>query len=162
MTEYESNKQSLYSCRIATPEDKDHILRMCLDFFSVTQYAKMDYVDPTRVEQVIDHYLSSPLNEAVVVLMEHEGLPVGIIAMIASKSLFNHDLMAVEQIWWVDPPHRKAKNSLALLKLVNDWALKVGCTSVALSGLNSSTDVSKLYEHLGFVQTEYAYYKKVK
>lgn len=150
-----------YSCRIATKDDKEHILRMCIDFFSVTAYAQMDTIDPSRVSDIIDHYLDSPLNEAVVVLMEHEGVPVGVIAMLATKSLFNHDLMAVEQIWWVDPPHRKARNSLALLNLVHDWAKKVGCTSVVLSGLNSSTDVSKLYKHLGFVQAEYAYYKKV-
>lgn len=154
--------ESKYSCRIAKPEDRESILRMCVDFFSVTEYAKMDTIDLSRVSELIDHYLNSPNSEAVAVLMEHEGEPVGLIAMIATKSLFNHDLMAVEQIWWVDPPHRKARNSLALLKLVNDWALKVGCSSVVLSGLNSSTDVSKLYKHLGFTQTEYAYYKKVK
>lgn len=151
-----------YKFRIATIDDLYSIVRMCKDFFRASAYSSMFEEDEDRIVQYVQWYLSSPTNTAVVVLMDHveTNETVGMLAMLSSLLPFRFEFMAYEQIWWVDPEHRKGKVALVMLDIVEEWAKKVGCKMVSLTALEPSP-VGRLYKIKGYSLTEQAYVKRI-
>ena len=144
-----------YKFRIATIDDLYSIVRMCKDFFKASAYSNMFEEDEDRIVQYVQWYLSSPTNTAVVVVMDHveTNETVGMLAMLSSLLPFRFEFMAYEQIWWVDPEHRKGKVALVMLDIVEEWAMKVGCKMVSLTALAPSP-VGRLYKIKGYSFTE--------
>lgn len=156
-------KQSMneYNYRIAVSEDKEAIYDMCVSFYMFSEYSKHRPYEPEKVLEMIDWYLSRPLNEAVIILLTYRNHPIGMIGLISAPAPFWYGFIASEQVWWVDPIHR-GKHSLGMVSLAEEWAKKAGCLGIAFSALNSNDGVTKIYEKRNYKLSELAYYKDLK
>ena len=150
-----------YKFRIAEISDLSETLRMCEAFFSVSKYASIYDKDRERIVQYLEWFLTAPKNVAIVILLEHipSGKTVGMLAMLSSMLPFKFEFMAYEQVWWVDPEHRKGKPAFEMLNLAEEWARQTGCSIVSLTALDDK--VSKLYERKGYFLAEQAYLKRI-
>ncbi len=147
-----------YNFKIATEEDRPWLIRMCLSFFSFSEYSKVKEPDLDKIEQTVDWYLTRPQNEAIVILLMFEGIPVGMLSLMNAPTPFWTGFLASEQTWWVEPEHR-GRDSLKMIDIAEEWAKKTGCIGLCLSALNSNSKVSKLYEKKGYQLSELAYFK---
>ncbi len=152
---------SEYNFRIATEEDKDAIYGMCVSFFAFSEYARYRPYEPDKIMEMIDWYLSRPLNEAVIILLTYHNHPVGMISLLSTPAPFWYGFIASEQVWWVEPNHR-GRHSLKMIDLAEDWAKRSGCLGIAFSALNSNDGVTKIYEKKNYKLSELAYYKDIR
>jgi len=150
-----------YNFRVATMEDLEDVYDMAKEFYEASPYATTHEFSEARVKEVIRIYLSAPLNEAVVVLMLDGELPVGMIAGVNTANLFSEGSQAIEQVWWVDPPHRKTRASITLLMLFEEWAKEIGAKYCVMSSIPELTELSRLFEGVGFRLKEQSYLKEV-
>lgn len=148
----------MYTFKIAQEEDKPWIMSLCSSFYNFSEYSKRNALDLSCVERTIDWYLSTPENESIIILMEYNGVPVGMISLISTPMPFWNGFIAAEQVWWVDPDHR-GKSSLKFIKLAEEWARVTGCVGIALSSLESNNNVSKIYTRSGYTLMESSFYK---
>lgn len=147
-----------YNFRIAEERDKNDIIRMCYNFYEFSEYSKYRNADPQKVKETVEWYLSRPKNEAIVILLCDEDIPVGMMALMSAPTPFWQGFLASEQVWWVEEDHR-GKESLRMVSIAEEWARRSGCTGICMSALDSNSSVSKIYERKGYKLSELAYLK---
>lgn len=151
----------MYSYSIATMEDFDTVYEFAKAFYLATPYANTFEFSEARVKEVIRIYLTSPKTEAITVLLSKDGVPVGMIAGVAGKSLFTEGVYTVEQMWWVDPAHRGTRFALGLLKAYEDWAKVIGAEYCVVASIKDVTNLDKLYTKFGYVNSEQSFMKRI-
>ncbi len=150
-----------YSLKIAGREDTTVLINMCLRFFSFSEYSKVQDPDLSKIEEMINWYLTQPMNSAVVILLQHESHTVGMLAAMKAPLPFWQGLAAVEQVWWVDEEHR-GRHSITMLLAFEEWAKLTKCHGTVVSSLEANNKVSTLYKKLGYSLTENAYFKPMR
>jgi GNAT superfamily N-acetyltransferase len=133
---------------------------MVYNFFLSSPFSNQKF-SLERTLKTIDYYFSQPPNKTAIFLLTHKEHPVGMLAAMAIEGMFTEGYTAVEQAWWVEPEHR-GRHSLALIKVYDQWAVHIGCSTATLSSLISSPKgIDKLYNKMGFTLSEYAYKKEI-
>jgi hypothetical protein len=150
-----------YNFRLANSEDKEYLYAMCISFYMFSEYSRHRPYDEDKIREIIDWYLSRPLNEAVVILLCYNNTPVGMLSLLSAPAPFWNGFIASEQVWWVEPEHR-GRHSLQMIDLAEEWTRKSGCLGIAFSALNSNDSVTKIYEKKKYNLSELAYYKDIK
>lgn len=149
------------SIRLANMEDLEVVCDFAESFFDETPYAKSYVFSRRRVKEVIGGCLSSPVDKAVVILLESDTTPIGVLIAVAVQSIFSEDLLAQEIMWWVDPPYRGI-SSLKLLEALEEWAKEFGMSYVSMGSVPEVTKLDRLYTRLGYTNTELAYIKDMR
>ena len=142
-------------------EDLDTVYDFAKQFYEATPYSKTYEFSETRLKEVIRIYLESPKTAAITVLLTKDEVPVGVVAGVAAKSLFSDGVHTVEQIWWVDPHHRNTRYSLGLIKAFEDWSRQIGASHCIVASIREVTDLTRLYNKLGYEEHEQAFLKKL-
>lgn len=149
-----------YKLRLATLEDMPVVQEMCYWFFQDSHYSSTDFYDQETVEQTILTYFQKPQEEAIIILLLYNEVPVGLITGLAVPSFFSKGYTALEHIWWVHPEHR-SKHSLRLLKALLEWSEHIGCSKFVASGQTEDMDIKKIYKHFGLSEKEYVFSKEL-
>ena len=147
-----------YSLKLAGREDTAALVNMGLRFFSFSEYSKLRSPEIQKVMETVDWYLSQPKDTAVVILLQHEGATVGMLAGMKAPMPFWSGFVAAEQVWWVDEEHR-GRHSITMLKAFEEWARLTDCFGIVMASLESNNKVSSIYTKMGFKLSENAYYK---
>lgn len=142
--------------RLATEEDVDTLVQLAEDFYHESPYSNYVQFSQRRVKEVIRSCLLSPLG--VVIVLESDTRPVGMLVAAASTNIFSEDLLAQEVAWFVDPQYR-GRESLHMVEAYEEWARVIGCKLVALAHIPEVTNLDRLYKRLGYNPMEQAYIK---
>jgi RimJ/RimL family protein N-acetyltransferase len=146
-----------YNVRLATLKDGDRLVDMAIEFFLSSPYASQG-VSADRVREMIWDYLHANRKEKVVfVLADADDHPVGCLAALVSMNIFNHDRVAAELIWWIDPSHRSLKNANALRETYEYWAKATGALHTTLTAVDVKH--TSLYKRSGYALKEFSYLK---
>ena len=159
-------KVQMPECKVRLAEDKDfkHIFLMLLKFINESPYKEAE-VDPEEITEMINSFLESPKNQKVLLLaVNEEDKPVGLLAGFLIKHLFNKSKVASELSWWVEPEYRKSRIGLELLSAFEYWGRKVGAKYISLAALDTSLmdKLARLYKARGYTVTEKAFVKEIK
>lgn len=147
------------SLRLAELRDREDFLRMSRSFYEETPFYPSISYSEEKVEKLLHLAVETNGSQCVVILLVANEVPCGMLIGLASEVPFSNDKVASELAWWVDPPWRGRREALQLVDAYEAWAVKVGCSSVAMSLLPTLTDLSKLYERRGYKKTEISYLK---
>jgi GNAT superfamily N-acetyltransferase len=147
--------------RLASLKDADAVMALALRFFAASPYHDKT-VDISKVETVISTLLSND-DAIVLLLVNKDGKPVGMLAGFLSEMIFSRDKVASEAIWWVDPEYRQSKMSFKMMEAFEWWANKRGCKHTHMSLLADETGdrLSKFYERRGYKARERAFIKEL-
>lgn len=150
-----------FNYRLAEEKDIPRIKEMVRDFYEFSNYSEIQSWDPNHVETLIKWYIDHSPDMTFIVVMEKDMYVSGFISGIKTPSLSSADLIALEQIWWVDEEFRKTWDSLRLLALFEEWAKRSGCRTVCMSSIEGVSRVDRIYERAGYRLTEKTYSKRI-
>jgi GNAT superfamily N-acetyltransferase len=147
--------------KLATPQDKNAIISLLLDFHRNSNYAHFP-LQWSKMDALIDVFTTDRENK-VCILAEHMGEAVGLIAGQISESIFNDDKIASELIWWVDEKHRNSRIGLELFNAFEYWAKRSGCKHIQMVHLQTdkADRIHRLYSKRGYRVAESAYLKEL-
>lgn len=143
--------------RAALPADLSAVVRMAERFYETTTYREWSDFNAQSVEA-----LAGTLGaDHVLLVAEHEGRVVGMVALFVAPFMFNPaKTVAHEVAWWVDPEGRDTGAGSALLKAIEPACRAKGCDAIQMMHLSTSPKVAGLlYERAGYRHTETAYTK---
>jgi GNAT superfamily N-acetyltransferase len=148
--------------KIGTWDDYEDIKRMCLEFMQASPYSEM-YGDLDKIETVISTILNEPKEKSIIILGVDNDKVVGMLAGQKTQMIFNHDEVAYELIFWIDPDKRGGRLAFQFMEAFEFWAKKVGCSLVQMALLETDTadKVSKLYQRKGYMPRERAFLKVI-
>ena len=86
---------------------------------------------------------------------EHIGFFIGCL----HNPLFSDDILATELFWWVEKECRGRGIAIALIKEFERWAKSNNATQVNVSDLQNVKNLGKLYNRLGYQESEMTYRK---
>jgi hypothetical protein len=86
---------------------------------------------------------------------------IGFVLGIVYEQLFSRDKTADELAWYVDKNHRGGTAAIRLLKAYEDWATSNGVVCINMSHIERLTDLSKLYNKLGYKRIEATFQKEI-
>ena len=143
--------------RAATVDDVPRIVEMASRFYAQTHYAQ---IVPLADESAAGLALLL-IEQGVVLVAEHEGEAVGMVALFLEPFLFNVSRMvATELAWWVDPEARTTGAGQALLEAIEPACRERGVHLVRMMTLEGSpAHAAALYARRGYSPTEHAYTK---
>ena len=131
------------------------------DMTCLIQHAKKLHLESGKYtrrafdENALSENLTSVLNgSGAIFVAEIKGQIVGGIVCLTSKDWFNNDVIAFEQVFYVQPEYRATRVPLLLIDAFVNWAKHMKADRIQ-SG--TTTDIStkgcvRLYEHFGFTQ----------
>jgi hypothetical protein len=141
--------------KLATPGDLPELLEMFRECFDAQPDPIADY-DPVAAERLTLQFLSEP-DKAVILAPG-----VGCIYAFASGVFYNPSVyQAYELIWWVRPGKQRNADALRLFLCYEEWAKKVGCSSVQAGEVHGWNSLEKLYRKRGYTKTETSYRKRI-
>lgn len=98
------------------------------------------------------HFHNMIESKGVIFVVELCGQIVGGIAGSTSKNWFNDDLIAFEQVLYVEPEYRATRASILLIDAFIEWAKSMQATRIQVgttTGIQTKGCL-RLYEHFGF------------
>jgi len=140
--------------RLAQSGDKERVLEMAQNFYSVSGYEEHIPFDRETCADLFDTSMSMGLCS---VAEDHE--IVGFVLGIAAPALMNKNyLMGCELAWWVEPAYR-GHVGIDLLKQIEDSARKLGLRMWSMVALETQNPemVEKIYLDSGYTKTERTY-----
>lgn len=147
--------------RLPTLDDQEAFMRMGRSFYEASPYSKFTLSE----QKLLDLFTNSVYNKdsyLLLMLVDKENRPKGMILCAISSSFFSEDKVATELAWWVDPDYR-GRDALDLVSAYEYWAKEVHkckAASLALLDHTSNPKIQKYYERLGFHKVEEAYLKE--
>lgn len=146
--------------RKATKDDLLAIVQMSDKFYATTKYSEHAAFHPPTVwvlaERLIDH--------GIMLVAEVDGKVVGMVGLIVTPFMFNIEVNgAYEIVWWVEPEQQGSRVGYELLKAVEPAAKEFeNVVLIQMASLATSPpQVAKLYEKLGYVQSESLFTKVI-
>lgn len=146
--------------RRATQDDLCRIVEMSEAFYPTTKYAvRAPFDAPSTAvlaQRLIEH--------GIMLVAEVEGKVVGMVGLVVGPFMFNISVNgAYEIVWWVEPEHQGSRIGYQLLKQVEEEAKQFeNVVLIQMASLATSPpQVAKLYEKLGYVQSETLFTKVV-
>jgi GNAT superfamily N-acetyltransferase len=132
------------------------IMRLVSEFYAASPYSSMS-LSPKKVRQIAEGVISGRKEENCIILaLDSEGQPRGILGAAVLYPLHTEELVASELFLWVEPEYRKDGMGRWLVKALEEWAKRVGCTHVQIAKIN---DTPK--DKFGYVQAETSYIRKL-
>lgn len=148
--------------KLATEAEYHDIRRMTLAFKAKSPYASFPHTE-TKLDYLIDQFISGPHNERICILSMDGDKAVGLIAGVTSEFLWNEEIkFAAELMWWVDPEYRQSTRGKELKKAFEYWSRLVKTWGGQLSLLNdkSMDRLEKFYKRDGYIPMERSYLKE--
>lgn len=146
-----------YNLKIATPEDD--FIDLLLMAIEESPYINFPYTRESLYETM--RFFTSDQTKRIVILLEVEGFPVGLIAGSIAPNLLCPDMMvATEALWYVAPSFRKGRAGLKLLEAFEYWGKLVGADTTILANFGNAT-LDKLYEKRGYKKVEHSFIKQI-
>lgn len=146
-----------YKVRPATENDLVSVLVMAKQFLKESGYGAYLSWDQNKSVESFYNLVNSP-NTCVFVLECNNEL-VGMISAIYCEPVFSKDRVAAELAWWVDPEHRKNKQSLSLVAAYEQWCKDNKVKICNMMDLEALGNLRKVYEGLGYKLHENTYVK---
>ena len=137
--------------RIATLDDFDQILEMCVKFIETTEYKSL--YDLESIKNVVDVSLSTDFY--VTFIEDGKGMLGGHI----TPFIFGNKLVAQELGWWVEPEYRKTGVGKDLIDSFENWARFKKCEIIVMVSLDDI--VGNYYEKAGYKLVERMYMKEL-
>jgi hypothetical protein len=143
--------------KLATQEDVPVVVEMALRYAKASPFGRFP-VDEAKINQIVQD-LMRDRNKGIIVLYIVERQARGYDRRDADGNVFNHDAIATELVWWVNPEHRTRK-SLKLKEAYEYWAKRVGAKFIQMAEMNDDK-IRRFYERTGYDLTERAYLKVI-
>lgn len=105
-----------------------------------------------------------PNEDGSLIVAEHDGQIVGMIAASAYHPLFSSSARIAQEIcWWVNPSARSLGAGVALIKALVEWAKEADVTTLNMHAISrgSPKKAQAVYEHMGFELSEYVWSLKI-
>lgn len=96
-------------------------------------------------------------DDAVVIVMEIDGVVQGVIAGVLQKIFFSEDVALQELVWYV----KKGFKGLELLEAFEKIARSIGCQALVVGNKPEYCDLGALYQRRGFTFLENQYTKRL-
>tara|TARA_R110002153_G_scaffold191269_1_gene344221 strand:+ start:892 stop:1335 length:444 start_codon:yes stop_codon:yes gene_type:complete len=144
--------------RDGKPEDIPDIVRMAEDFWQHTAYEES--FDAETVEGMALYCIDSGLMAVLEIAGKVCGFCCGVKGpLLANKNIFTGSEIA----WWVDKDHRGGRNSIGLLKGIEQRAKAAGCKYWHMMFMESSMPetVERIYRKMGYSKVETSYMKRL-
>ena len=139
--------------RTATLEDIPSLVDMGMRFAQSDAYRHILRDNPAQIESMA-HMLVTK-DTCTMLVLEKDGHIEGMIGMICTPHFLSGDMFAGEICWWVNPDHRG--DGIRLMKAAETWAKSRNALTIQMVAPNER--VGRLYERLGYTQTETSYQK---
>ena len=142
--------------KIATVEDIPYIYEILEEFFNQTNFNSLE-MDPPKVHDFVSDMILNKENNVIILSVDEDNIPMGIICATIQEHLFSRDRGAFELVWYVKKDHRKSRTGITLLNALEFWARKTECRFLQLGsaqGIEEQELVERLYERKGFVPVE--------
>lgn len=146
------------SLKLVTEQEREAVVRMATDFFNASPYQKYG-VDTEEVNTLITAFINERSEKICPVLMVNNN-PVGLLAALSAKNIFNKKKVTAELIWWIDPDYRNFRHSTLMLDAYEYWAKEVVHAQI-IQLVCLDDKLHKLYTRRGFVRAENAYMKEI-
>lgn len=149
--------------REANHDDMWQLLELCEEFFYNSHLQEFCSFDEESMRGTLVQLLDS--DKLLLLVMEKEGLIVGMLAMVTGDAFYNSKvMMAQELFWYVKPAFRGSIESIKLIKEAEKWATDIGAKVCILAHLLSENQdkLHRFYENSGFNHKEAFYYKRIK
>jgi GNAT superfamily N-acetyltransferase len=152
--------------RRAEEADRPLVLEMCRHYRATTTYSRiLETLAPgasaDNYDLIFTLLLAQPLDKAAVLVADHGGELVGMIAAMVGPLLIIGRDYAEELVWWVEPRYRNGTVGPRLLKAAEAWARSADLLCLKL-GAPVSTEgaiVSAFYERSGYLPLETSHVK---
>lgn len=145
--------------RDATTEDLDALVSLGMQYTTLRKNGGPLIPNEEAIATTVGEMLENS-NQKILVLDSPEGI-LGTLAVSLYRHPFSGEATAFEVFWWVNPAADAAGiRSVRLLKAAEDWATENGCT-LFQTGSPKGSPVGRLYERLGFRETETMYQRRL-
>lgn len=139
--------------REATVDDVPRLVELGQRFFEETELGAVTSYDPESAAKSFCGMIELP--QAGVFVLEVDGEVVGLIAGLVAPYLFNAELTGQELLWYVEPAHRGGRQSLRLVRVLEEWARMQGAATFAMAALMTSpVGIFDYYESRGYIPQE--------
>jgi len=147
---------STFTVRRAVPEDKDWVIGVAAKRMLSEELKRPDYYNEENCKQLFDVGMIN----GIILVAEHNGVPVGCISGIYCPNLFNANLKILQEIFWYVVPDER--NGRAGLLLLNEFCEigKSTADDIFMSLLDTSEVSQRMMSRKGFVRKETAYAMK--
>lgn len=145
--------------RTAIPQDTPAILELSKAFFETTDYRHFASHD----DDVVSHLIDVMRNDGVMLVAESEDRLVGIVGLVVTPFMFDHNITAAyEVVWYVDPAAQGAGAGRLLLEAIEPACVARGADIIQMVRLSTSPEIAgQLYERMGYRPSEFSYTKRV-
>ena len=143
--------------RIATKQD---LLSFCILGREFSNEASLRHpTSDAKVAAIFESYVDNP--DSIIIMMEDEHSRVvgGFVGVIHSP-LFSETKVATELFWFVSKQYRGNSDSVAMLKLFEEWGAKKNVVEFAASDLQGLSKLEGMYNKLGYTMSEITYTKE--
>lgn len=145
--------------KLAERKDLPDVLRMVGEFYAESPYSSMS-LSPEKVRSVAETVTDGDKDENVIILaLDEENVPRGILGAAVLYPLLTDEKVAAELFLWVHPEYRKYGMGKWLLKALEQWGKKVGCSHVSVAKFNNKS--KNRSTHFGYQQAETTYIRKL-
>jgi hypothetical protein len=100
--------------------------------------------DVSKIMSIVKQVLEGDKNENVILLVCHEGTPVGVLGAAVSRPIWTEDKLAIELILYIEPQARSSQASLMLLRAYRYWAKKVGCGYISYASYKNGIEMNRI------------------
>lgn len=140
--------------RDSKEEDFDTLADFCVKFWETTDFD--DEPDWEHMRSMIEFSHQG----GTLLVSERDGHPVGFLAVTAGPLLGNPRVkIAVELAWWMEPEYRNGKDSIHLIKKMEEKLRGLNVKYFSMMSMQSSSPhlVNRIYEKLGYEHAETTY-----
>jgi len=136
-------------------EDTPALVAMGQQFLQTEMYRDVIQQNPAQMAIVVENLIEH--EGAAILVLERDGILVGMIGIICTVHFLSGELCAGEVFWWVTPGHRG--DGVRLLKAAESWAMVRGAKKLQM--IAPTERVGQFYERMGFTRIEIAYQKEL-
>ncbi|MBA3578923.1 MAG: GNAT family N-acetyltransferase [Gemmatimonadaceae bacterium] len=143
--------------RAATDSDLGAVQTMALRFIASTDYQHRLAFSTAHVEAFVQQTIENP--HAVVLVSEHKGQLVGMMAVVLFIHPLTGERTASEMAWWMDPAHRGGRDAIRMLSEAEQWAMGQGAVMFHMIAPDERT--AEFYERLDYRKIETSYGRRL-
>jgi GNAT superfamily N-acetyltransferase len=143
--------------RAATANDLDRCVSMARHFLTQTEYRGRLGVDAKAIRRFGERVVSGELPDSVILLVERDGLVVGMFGAMVAPHPFSGELTGGDLFWWVEPKHRGY--GVRLLAAAEAWAKERGAVRFQMVAPNDR--VADFYLNRGYTKLEATYQRSL-
>lgn len=147
--------------RFPKEEDYTSLLRMSRAFAEASPYRDLT-VSEEGVQKILSSFLLSDKTEQMVLLASDGDNVFGMIAGYSVENYLWKERTVHELIWWVDPEHRRTRDSLLLFRAFELWADKIQAKQIVFSDIPEVTDLGGFYQKKGYRKLETSWVKNLR